>query len=280
MPEAGPLHKFLLGLVIVVGIAPLGYFVSVETGIAEATPAPVVDTVVTADPIGRYVDNLAFGVGEKLTFDVNYGFINAGTATMEVRRLIEWQGRPCYQIVTRARSSGFFSTIYPVEDSIESIMDAMGLFSWRFTKKLREGSYRADRQYSFDQREHFVVYHDSTYSLAPYVQDAISTFYYVRTQPLEVGKPVFVDAFVDGRKMRMEVKVHRKERVKVEAGTFDCFVVEPMTKAVGVFKHEGRLTVWVTDDRVHMPVKMKSKLAVGSITVELTDFQLGELADF
>ena len=277
MPEQSLTRRIVIGLIIAVGVMPLGYFVSIETGMAEASE-PAVATIPDS-AFDRFVDNVAFGVGEKLTFDVNYGFINAGTATMEVVRLVEWEGRPCYQIVTRARSNSFFSAIYPVEDSIESIMDAVGLFSWRFTKRLREGSYRADRQYAFDQRNHTVVYKDSTYTVPPFVQDAISTFYYVRTQPLEVGKTVAVDAFVDGRQLKMEVRVLRKERITVQAGTFDCVVVEPMTEAVGVFKHEGRLKVWLTDDRVHMPVMMKSKLVIGSITVQLTSFQLGELAD-
>lgn len=95
-----------------------------------------------------------------------------------------------------------------------------------------------------------------------------------------MGKSIFVPVFVDGRKMDMEVKVYRTERVTVAAGTFDCLVVEPMTSSVGVFKNEGRLTVWLTNDRLRMPVLMKSKVLVGSISAELTDFSLGEIGEF
>ncbi|MFZ5981169.1 MAG: DUF3108 domain-containing protein, partial [Candidatus Zixiibacteriota bacterium] len=204
----------------------------------------------------------------------------AGYATMEVKRLIEYEGRPCFLIETTANSNSFFSTFYKVRDRIESVMDAMGLFSWRFEKNLREGNYSADRMYSFDQRNHFALYKGDTLAVPPFTQDPITTLYYARTQPMEVGQSIFMASFVDGEQYNLEVQVLKRETVSVKAGTFDCIVVEPMTNSVGVFKNEGRLTVWLTDDYLKMPVLMKSKIIVGSITAELTDYELGEIKDF
>jgi hypothetical protein len=267
-------------LVVGVGLIPVFYFSVVELGIAEASADTGFASFDSAGPADRYVENQAFGVGEKLTFEVKYGFISAGTASMEVTRLVEYENRPCYQIITRARSNSFFSSFYKVEDRVESIVDATGIFSWRFEKNLREGSYRSDRQYSFDQVNHSVVYKGDTIEVEPFVQDALSTLYYVRTQPLEVGKSVFFNNFIDGRKYDLEAKVLKRETVTIDAGTFDCLVVEPITQSVGLFKHEGRLRVWLTDDRLRMPVLMKSKVVVGSIAVELTDYELGSLDEF
>jgi len=199
---------------------------------------------------------------------------------MEVPRLVEFNGRPSYQIVTRAESNKLFSTFFKVDDRVESIMDAIGLFSWRFDKRLHEGSYRSHRQYEFDQKNHTVVYKGDTIEVPPYVQDALSVLYYVRTLDLKVGNSYFVDNFTDGRQMPLEVKVLRRERVKVPAGTFDCVVVEPLVNSVGVFKHEGRLQVYLTDDRMKMPVLMKSKVIVGSITAEMTGYELGDIEVF
>jgi len=53
-----------------------------------------------------------------------------------------------------------------------------------------------------------------------------------------------------------------------------------LLKTVGVFKHKGKLKVWLTDDRLKMPVLMKSKILVGSITAELTDYRLGDIEAF
>ncbi len=280
MPEHSRLQKLFLALVFLAGLFPFVYFLWVQIGFAQEDPAAVSVTPVQEPNFDRYIENVAFGVGEKLFFDINYGFINAGSATMEVERLIEYQGRPCYQIVTHAGSNSFFSNFYRVDDRIESIVDALGVFSWRFSKNLREGNYRADNTYSFGQRENVVYYDGDTVDVGAYVQDALSTLYYVRTQPLEVGKSIYVDNFVDGKKYHLEVQVLKKETISVDAGTFDCIVVEPLSENVGVFKQEGRLKVWLTDDYIKMPVLMKSKVVVGSISAELTDFQLGEIFDY
>ena len=273
------MHKALAIAVLFCGLVPIFYFASLQFEITQALAEeaqPGSDTV----EFDRYVENVAFGIGERFSFDINYGFINAGTASMEVARLIEYGGRPCYQIVTRANSNSFFSTFYTVDDRVESIIDAIGLFSWRFEKNLREGSYRSNRTYAFDQREHRTVYQGDTIEVAPWVQDAVSVLYFVRTQELMVGTSVYVDNFTDGENYKLEVKVLKKENISVEAGNFDCIVVEPLTQSVGVFKHEGRLKVWLTDDRLKMPVLMKSKILVGSISAELTDFALGEIEAF
>lgn len=266
-------------IVATIGMVPIFYFATVEIGIARAaddsTNMPGENGL-----IDRYVENVAFGVNEKFSFEINYGFINAGGATMEVAGLIEYQNRPCYQIVTRAFSNSFFSKFFTVDDRVESIIDAVGMFSWRFEKNLREGGYRSDRQYSFDQRRNVVYFEKDTIEVSPYVQDALSSLFFVRTQELKVGKSVFIDNFTDGKKYALEVKVLRKETVKVPAGSFDCIVVEPLLKSVGVFKHEGNLTVWLTDDRLKMPVLMKSKVLIGSISAELSDYQLGEIEIF
>ncbi len=280
MADRSLIHKLLVSVVALAGLMPLAYFVSVEIQIAEASPEDSASVMASMKPFDRAVDNIAFGVGEKLSFDINYGFINAGTATMEVVRLIEWEQRPCYQIVTRANSNSFFSTFYKVDDRVESIVDAVGLFSWRFEKNLREGSYHSNRMCTFDQLNHLAFYNDDTLEVAPFVQDVLSVLYYVRTQDLEVGQSLFLENFTDGKDYPLEVRILKKETVTVDAGTFDCIVVEPLLRSVGVFKHEGRLKVWLTDDYLKMPVIMKSKVLVGSISAELTAYRLGEIEAF
>ncbi len=279
MPAAKKfLTRFVLPFVALSLVGGVSYLVSLGIGpssvTAEPTSAAASDTL-----LGREIDNVAFGVGEKLSFDINYGFINAGTATMEVGKLIEYESRPCYQIISRANSNKFFTSFYKVEDRIETIVDAVGLFPWRFEKHLREGGYKADRLSVFDQKNTRVIDGKDTTKVEPYCQDALSVLYYVRTLKLTVGESVFAQNFVDGKVVKLEVRVLKKEKITVDAGTFDCLVVEPLTSSVGVFKNEGTLKVWLTDDRLRMPVLMKSKILVGSISAELTDYQLGEVTE-
>lgn len=289
--------KLALLLFVALGTLPFCYFVGVEyisaqqlgelTGdsaeeITDEDSSAAGDSTEPGsnDPLYRPVRNLSFGVGEELFFDINYGFINAGSAQMRVLDIVEWAGRPCYYIQTQAHSNSFFSSIFPVNDTVETIVDAVGLYSWHFEKRLREGSYASDRVYTFDQLNNLAFYENDTLPAPKFVQDVLSSFYYVRTLDLKIGETVTVDNFSRGKHAPLEVKVLRKETVETKAGEFDCIVVEPLLQAAGVFRHEGKLTVWLTDDKLKMPVQMKSKVLVGAISATLTDFKLGEIESF
>jgi len=220
--------------------------------------------------INRVIPNRAFRVGEKLTFIIRYGVIKAGSSTMGIPEIVNYKGNECFKIQTYARSSSFFSAFFKVRDQVISYMDKDGLFTWGFEKHLREGKYRSDRYVDYDQVNGWAVSHKKdSLQIPPCVQDILTTFYYIRTQNIEVGKSLFLDNHADNKLYPLEVKVHKKERIKVKAGTFDCIVVEPILRASGIFKSKGRLLVWLTDDERKIPVQMKSKIIIGYITAEL-----------
>ncbi|MBS3946162.1 MAG: DUF3108 domain-containing protein, partial [Melioribacter sp.] len=77
----------------------------------------------------------------------------------------------------------------------------------------------------------------------------------------------------------LDVVFHGREQVTVAAGTFDCIILEPLAKEGGLFKSEGTMLLWVTDDEIKMPVKVKTKVIIGSIDAELTKYSglAGEL---
>jgi hypothetical protein len=111
----------------------------------------------------------------------------------------------------------------------------------------------------------------------PNPRDALGGFYYVRSLELPVGREITVN-YADGKVSKpIVVKVLRKERVEVPAGTFDTIVIEPVLKETeGIFKQEGRIWIWVTDDEKKMPVVLKSKIAIGEIFVQLETYTLGK----
>jgi len=235
------------------------------------------DTFAQERVLDRTPVNDAFGVGEYLEFAVGYGIVKAGSATMQVRELTDEHGRPAYRIMTTATSNSFFDSFYPVRDTMRSQLDAAGLFSWRYEKHMREGDYRKDQVVDFHQDSGFAVDGTDTIPIALYAQDVLSALYYVRTQKLEVGQSLRIPNMTDKMNYDLEVRVLARETVTTPAGEFTCLKVEPLLQAAGIFKHEGRVTVWMTDDRLHMPVLMKSKIVVGAIHAELTGYRLGEL---
>jgi hypothetical protein len=216
--------------------------------------------------------DVPFKAGERLTFAIRYGIIKAGTATMEVADKTACEGGECFHIISEARSTMPFSLFYEVKDRVESLMDSEELYTWRYEKNLSEGSYRAHEVVMFDQRNHTATYPNGKVVAVPErVQDVLTSLYSVRTLDLKVGESTFIENHADEKNYNLEVKVLGKEEVEVPAGTYECFVVEPILKASGIFQHKGRLTVWLSTDPSRIPVMMKSKVVIGSINAILTD---------
>ncbi|HDS01655.1 MAG TPA: DUF3108 domain-containing protein [candidate division Zixibacteria bacterium] len=228
----------------------------------------------------RFVRNDAFGVGEKLTFTIGWKMIKAGEATMEVSEVLDHEDRPVYRIRTIAKSFPFFDNFFKVRDTAETWVDVEGLFTWFFRKKLNEGNYENEQVQLYDQSRNIVRAQDTAFVVPEYVQDVLSSLYYVRTLDLEVGDTITISNFEKDKCYPLPVIVHRREIIEVPAGKFKCIKVEPLLQSAGIFKHEGTLSVWLTDDRLKMPVLMKSKVVVGSIYAELTDYRIGELYEW
>jgi hypothetical protein len=214
--------------------------------------------------------------GEKLVFSVQYGLVTAGEATLEVRNLAAIEGRPAYRIVSDARTNDFFSKFFSVRDRYESYMDTTNLYSLRYEKHLREGKFKRDEAVDFNQTAHRAVYKDKTVPIPPRTQDVLSALYYVRTLPLQVGQSISVANHTDGKNYPLVIKVLGREHVKVDAGEFDCIIVEPILRGPGVFTQQGRLTVWLTDDRRRLPVLMKSKAVIGHVAAILKSYQVAK----
>ena len=244
-------------------------------GGADSTEFGIIDSQTRAERQAgpKPGENKAILVGEKLTFSVRYGVIRAGEATLEITGIENAGGYPCLHAVSKAKSNSFFDTVYKVRDTVESWMDQDGLFSRRFRKKLNEGNYHAFQEIEMDHRSRLARYQDGrVFEFLPGAHDVLSAFYYVRTLDLVPGQEYWLESHADRKNYPLKVRVHGRERVDTPAGKFDCIEVEPMLRTPGLFKNEGSLTIWLTDDERKMPVLMKSKIPIGSITVTMTDF--------
>ncbi|MBN2406782.1 MAG: DUF3108 domain-containing protein [Elusimicrobia bacterium] len=222
-----------------------------------------------------------WSVGEKLTFSIRWGVVTCGYAHMEVKEKIQLSGRDTYRLVTTARSASFFDPFYKVRDRIESYLDVEKLHTVRYEQSNREGSYEKDLTIIYDH-EHKVAYEYNArkdpeykkgdrFDITDDIQDVLSSLYYLRTKDLEVGKKFEFDVGTGKRTWPLEIEVVREEKVKVPAGKFKTFVVIPRLRDECIFKAKGDLEVWVTADKKKHPVKMRSKIDIGSITAVLVE---------
>ncbi|MDP2365468.1 MAG: DUF3108 domain-containing protein, partial [Ignavibacteria bacterium] len=80
----------------------------------------------------RKKDNIAFREGEKLTFDVKYGFVTAGIASFEIPAIKKISGRNAYHVTFEVNTVPTFDTFFKVRDRYETYIDVEGIFPWRF----------------------------------------------------------------------------------------------------------------------------------------------------
>jgi hypothetical protein len=224
----------------------------------------------------RKIDNKAFKQGEKLTFDVNYGFVTAGIATMHVQSIKRISARNVYHIAFEVNTVPSFDWIYKVRDRYETYLDVEGLFPWRFEQHIREGSFSRDFSAFFDHRRKIAKTSKGEYEIPLYVNDILSAFYIARTydySTMKINEVIKMQNFYKDKVHDLDVKYLGKERITVPAGTFDCLIVEPLVREGGLFKSEGNIVIWLADDDLKIPVRVKTKVIIGSIDAELTKYE-------
>ena len=217
-----------------------------------------------------------FSPGEKLTFQVRWAFIPAGEAVLEVYPIETMNGRKVYHFVLTARSYPVVDLIYKVRDRIEAYTDEKLSHSILY-KETKEGKRKKKVVLSFDwekgeaQRSNFGEKR-APVPIKPGTFDPLSVYYALRLHDLkenmELEKPL-----TDGKKWILgRARVVKREKVTVLSGTYDTYLVEPNLEHIGgVFKKskDAKLKIWVTADPRRIPVKIKSKVAVGSFVGEL-----------
>ena len=223
----------------------------------------------------RKITNNAFGLGERLVFDVSYGIITAGEAVMAIPTIEDISGRNCYHVQFTVNSLPSFSWIYRVDDHYSTFIDTEAIAPLRFEQHIREGSYKRDFTAAFDQIHHRAITTEGDHAIPPYVHDIMSAFYYTRTldfSSARVGDVTVLHNFFKDTTYELGVKFLGRQELEVKAGTFRSIVVEPLVKEGGLFKSEGRIVIWLTDDERKIPIRVNTKVLIGSIDTELREY--------
>lgn len=200
---------------------------------------------------------------------------------MTLAEKTSFQNEETYRIDAAVYSTGIVSALFKVVDVFESFFQARDLCSRRITKQIQEGRRHRETVVTFDAKARQARMEDRdlnrpdlppkrTESPVPScVQDVISALYVIRTKTLRVGELVQFPINDGGRTYEVTVEIQAQEEVRTPAGTFQAFRLEPKVFD-GLFKSKGRLFVWVTADAARMPVQLKAKINIGTITAALT----------
>jgi len=237
--------------------------------------AAIIQTI--AQTVFKKVNNEAFKRGEKLTYRIHYGFIDAVSASIEVtEENKQFAGRNTLHVVGTGRSKGTFDFFFKVRDRYESYIDEEAIIPWYFGRRINEGGYKTEQDYVFNHLAKKVTNRGTSYDIWENAQDMISGFFLARTMNLggyEVGHIFSVPTIVDGEMYNLQIKFKGRETVKTEFGKIKCLKFVPILQKGRIFKREEDLIVWLSDDKNHIPIYAKAEILFGSLKVDITSYK-------
>ncbi|HSE15562.1 MAG TPA: DUF3108 domain-containing protein [Pyrinomonadaceae bacterium] len=103
------------------------------------------------------------------------------------------------------------------------------------------------------------------------LQDVLSAIYFIRTQPLQVGKSFEVFIGDGGKVYTIPVQVVEKKRMKTILGRVDVLRVNPELFGPDrlIDSEKGEFSIWITDDARHIPVGGRVKTNYGTFDIKL-----------
>lgn len=250
-----------------------------------AAIAQAVAAAASAAPRG-FASEWPFRVGERAEYDVTFGPVRVGRASLEVEGSEEVRGDAAYRLAWELEGGPIF---YKIDDRTVSWLASNPYRSLRFEQVLHEGKYRRNRRYELDQAggtfdrqdwdEESGAYrtHETEHGVEMPVPslDEVSFLYLVRTLPLEIGRTYTFENYFEEEGNPVVVEVLRRESVRLRSGRYETVVIRPVIKAGGLFGEDGRAEVYVADDETRAIVQMKVHMKVGAVNMYLREYAAG-----
>lgn len=225
------------------------------------------------------IRNTSFQAGEQITYRVYYNlgkiFVGAGEAVFSTS-LAQFNGRTVYHIVGDGRTYRSYDWIFKVRDKYESYIDTADLLPMKFIRNVSEGGYRIYNNVSFNQELHTAVSTNGVFKVPECVQDVLSSIFYARNidfSKYRPGEKIPFSLFLDDEVYNIYIRYLGKEKVETRFGTFNAIKFKPLLIKGTIFEGGEKMTVWVSDDGNHIPLRIDSPISVGSIKVDMVGYK-------
>ncbi|HWB24460.1 MAG TPA: DUF3108 domain-containing protein [Chitinophagaceae bacterium] len=224
------------------------------------------------------IRNTAFKQGESITFTVYYSvlgiYVNAGTATFTTT-LERLNNKDVYHVVGDGKSNSKYDWIFKVRDRYESYFDTTNLQPLKFIRDINEGGYKKYENVTFDQASNTAITTAGVFKVPGCVQDVLSSVYYARNIDFSKYKAedrIPFNMFIDNEVENLYIRYMGKETVKTRYGKFRAIKFKPLLVKGTLFQGGEKMTVWVSDDANHVPLRIESPIVVGSVKIDMMDF--------
>ena len=210
-----------------------------------------------------------FKVGESLKYSADFNLIRVGQAELYVNRLDKINDLDAYHVTFSANTTGLADQLFKIRDQIDIWMDKKDFFTHRLIKNINEGNYSNKVDVKFDYQKSIAKTKTKEISIDFMARDSFSMFYYLRTIPLNNNEVMSFSSYEGRRIVHYNLQMTGTEIVRTNIGTFKCKVIRPYREGKNLFKNQGDLQIWISDDSKRLPVKIQIKMKYGSMTLLL-----------
>jgi hypothetical protein len=183
--------------------------------------------------------------------------------------------------------NGIFSNVYPIEDRHVTKVSGAERLPFHYEVWQKEGySYEAHRITLYDQEDKRIYYYVNDnpveeFDLSGTTQNEFSSFFASRVMGFKPGDSFIVPTFADEKRIEVVVRAKKIDTLKKTVlGTVDAVVVEPIMTFSGLYDKRGDTVIWYTDDQCRVPVKINSKILIGSLTAKLVSYRNPACPDY
>jgi len=225
------------------------------------------------------LQNYAFQPQEKIRYNVYYNvigiYVNAGTATFTTSSE-KMENVDVFHVVGEGSRNPRYDWIFKVRDRYESYFSSADLQPVKFIRQINEGKYKKHEEVTFNQQTNTAITKNGVYKVPENVQDAISVMYYARNtnyDQYKSGDKIPFSMFLDDKVYNIYIHYMGKETIKTKYGKFNAIKLKPLLLKGSIFDGGEKMTIWVTDDANHIPVRVESPIIVGSVKIDLVRYE-------
>jgi hypothetical protein len=223
-------------------------------------------------------NNTAFADGEQFSVKIYYNlgriYVSAGEATFTTS-IVMMGNRKAYHIVGQGKTFAAYNWFYKVKDNYETYIDSINLLPLEFIRNVNEGGIHFNNFVTFDHQAGIARSTNGVYKVPSCIQDVLSTIYYARNidyNRYQPGDKIPFDIFLDDQVYNIYIRYLGKEDVQTRFGKFHAIKFKPLLIKGTLFKGGEEMTVWVSDDKNHIPLRINSPISVGSIKADLDTY--------
>jgi hypothetical protein len=223
--------------------------------------------------------NHAFQANESITYRVYYTlagvYIAAGEATFTCA-LEDLNGKPVYHVTGEGKTYSFYDNFFRVRDKYESFIDTGNLQPLKFIRNINEGNFKKYENISFNKTANTAITNSGVFKTPDCIQDVLSSMYYARNidfNSMKPGDKIPFSMFLDNQVYNLYIRFLGKETIKTKYGKFRAIKFKPLLIKGTIFEGGEKMTVWVSDDANHIPVRVESPISVGSVKVDMMEFK-------